>query len=101
ELTPPYEVLLGQTDPKLGLAESYYARFTFSAIPGAADYFVTVHYEKRDVSFDFFTGGQTTFTEKLIPKGHDEIITIEVQAAGEGSKLGEKSEPLRVIIPPN
>ncbi|MBN2329508.1 MAG: hypothetical protein JXR73_20370 [Candidatus Omnitrophica bacterium] len=101
ELITPYELQLGQTDPKLGLAESYYARLTFSAVPGAIDYYITVHYEKRERNLDFFTGGQTTFTEKLIPMGHDEVIAIEVQAAGEGLQLGEKSEALRVIIPPN
>ena len=46
------------------------------------------------------TGGKTFFSNKIIPKNADDVISIQVQAAGDGLQLGEKSEPLRIVIPP-
>lgn len=100
DLLPPYELKLGESNPKNALAQALYLRLYFSPVDGAIDYFVSMYYQNRDVRMDFFTGGSTSFTEKLIPLGHDEIIQIEVQAAGEGLLLGNKSDTLRVIIPP-
>lgn len=101
ELLPPYELPVGQTNAKLGMAEAFFTRFSFSPVSGAIDYFVSIHYVNNNNRLDFFTGGETAFTEKLIPLGADEIIEIDVWAAGDGLQLGEKSETLRVLIPPS
>lgn len=101
DLLPPYELKLGSSNVKIALAEALYLRLYFKPVAGAVDYFVSVYYKNHDVRLDFFTGGQTSFTEKLIPLGYDELISIEVQAAGEGLQLGQKSEPLWIVIPSN
>ncbi len=101
ELHEPYDLNMGISGDQNGLVEALYTKLYFSAVDGAIDYFVTMDYQKRGIHLEFFTGGAAYFDQKMIPIGHDEIISIVVQAAGEGLQLGENSQTLNVIIPAN
>ena len=101
ELNEPYKLSMGVSGNQNGLVEALYTRLHFSPVDGSIDYFVTMDYQNRGIHLEFFTGGATYFEQKMIPMGHNEIISIMVQAAGEGLQLGEKSETLHVIIPAN
>lgn len=97
---PPTELTFGISSKRCALAELFGSVLAFSEIPGAADYFVTVRSE-TDPGYlrEFNTNGETKLVEKFDRFIPGDVLRVQVQAAGEGLRLGDSSDTLRLIIP--
>ncbi len=97
---PPNEITFGLSSKRCVLAELYGTVLVFSEVPGAADYFVTVRSE-TDPGYllTFYSNGETELVEKIVRFVPGDVLRVQVQAAGEGLRLGDTSETLRLIIP--